>query len=136
MKYATAYGLALLIFLLLDLLWLGFVAKNFYASQMGELLLDRPRLGVALLFYVVYVVGLVYFAVSAGLETGNWRTAAFNGALFGFFTYLTYDATNLAVLKGYDPLVAVVDTLWGTLLGATVSGATVAILTAFGRANG
>lgn len=133
MKYAYAYGLALLIFLVLDFIWLGFVARGFYAARMGELLLERPKLGVALLFYVIYVVGLVYFAISAGLEAGSWRIAAFNGALFGFFTYLTYDATNLAILKGYDPVVALVDTLWGTLLGAVVSGATVAILAAFGR---
>lgn len=87
---------------------------------MGELLLERPKLGVALIFYAIYVVGLVYFAINAGLEAGSWRTAALNGALFGFFTYLTYDATNLAVLKGCDPLVAVVDILRGTVIGAVV----------------
>ena len=76
MKYATTYGLALLIFLTLDFIWLGFVAKGFYASRMGDLMLERPKLGIALVFYLVYVVGLVYFAINAGLEAGNWRTAA------------------------------------------------------------
>lgn len=128
MKHATAYGLALLIFLLLDFLWLGFVARGFYVSRIGEMMLDRPKWGVAGVFYALYVIGLVYFAISAGLEAGNWRIAAVNGALFGFFTYLTYNATNLSVFRGYDPVVAVVDTAWGTLMGALVSGVTVAIL--------
>lgn len=128
MKYAPAYGLALLIFLLLDFLWLGFVARSFYVSRIGEMMLDRPKWSVAGVFYALYVIGLIYFAVSAGLEAGNWRIAAVNGALFGFFTYLTYNATNLSVFKGYDPLVAVVDTLWGTVIAAVVSGTTAAIL--------
>ena len=133
MKHATAYGLALLIFLVLDFLWLGLVARGFYVSRIGEMMLDRPKWGVAGVFYALYVIGVVYFAISAGLEAGNWRVAAVNGALFGFFTYLTYNATNLAVLRGYDPAVAIVDTAWGTLMGALVSGVTVAILIPFWR---
>jgi uncharacterized membrane protein len=127
MKYAGAYGIALVIFLILDAIWLGVVARGFYTARMGDLMLEQPRWGVAILFYALFVVGLTYFVVSAGLDTGDWRTAALNGALFGFFTYLTYDATNLAVLKGYDPVVAVVDVAWGTMLGGIVAGATVAI---------
>ncbi len=107
MKYASAYGIALVIFLVLDGLWLGVVAKGLYAARMGDLLADNPRWGVAVVFYAIYVIGLVYFAISAGMEAGSWKVAALNGALFGFFCYLTYDATNLAVLKGYDPLIAV-----------------------------
>lgn len=134
MKYAPAYAIALVIFLALDAIWLGLVAKNFYMSRIGDLLLERPRWAVAILFYAIYVVGLVYFAISAGLQDGSWQTAALNGALFGFFAYLTYDATNLATLRGYDAVVAAVDVAWGTVLSAVVSGATVAILAAFGRA--
>jgi uncharacterized membrane protein len=132
MKYAGAYGIALVIFLAIDAVWLGIVARGFYASRMGELLLDQPRWGVAVIFYAVFVVGLVYFAISTGMESGDWRTAAFNGALFGFFCYLTYDATNLAVLKGYDPVVAVVDTIWGGVLGGVVSGSTILVMRALG----
>lgn len=128
MKYLAAYGIAVVLFLVIDAIWLGLVARGFYTSRMGELLLDQPRWGVAVIFYSVFVIGLVYFAISAGMADGSWTTAALNGALFGFFCYLTYDATNVAVLKGFDPLVATVDTIWGTVLSGTVAGATVAIM--------
>lgn len=128
MKYAGAYGIALALFLVLDAIWLGIVARGFYASRMGDLMLDQPRWGVAAVFYALYVVGLVYFAISVGLQQQSWQAGAINGGLFGFFAYLTYNATNLSVLKGYDPVVAIVDTSWGTLLGALVAGGTVAIL--------
>lgn len=131
MKYLYAYGIGLILFLVLDAIWLGIVARSFYAGRMGDLLLDQPRWGVAAIFYAVYVIGIVYFAILAGLAAQSVGTAAINGALFGFFTYLTYNATNLSVLKGYDPVVAVVDTSWGTAVGAIVAGGTVAILKRF-----
>lgn len=133
MKYALPYGIALVIFLALDALWLGLVARGFYAERMGALMADPPRWGVAAIFYAFYVAGLVYFAISTGMNGGGWQAAALNGALFGFFCYLTYDATNLAVMKGYDPLLAIVDTIWGTLLSATASAGTVVILAMLGR---
>lgn len=132
MKFVPVYLIALVIFLALDALWLGVVARNFYAERMGNLMLDQPRWGVAAVFYAVFVIGLVYFAISGHLASGDWKAAILTGALFGFFTYLTYDATNLAVLKGYDTTVAIVDTIWGTILGGIVSGATVAIASAWG----
>lgn len=134
MKYAAPYGIALILFLVIDLIWLGVIARGFYVSRMGHLLLEQPRWGIAMAFYAVYVVGLVYFAISTGMADGRWQTAAFNGALFGFFAYLTYDATNLAVLKGYDGLIAAVDVVWGTALSAIVAGGTVAILRLLGQA--
>ncbi len=133
MRYATAYVTALVIFLVLDAIWLGLIARSFYAARMGDLMADPPRWGVAALFYALFVVGLVYFAISTGMNGGGWKTAALNGALFGFFCYLTYDATNLAVVKGFDTTLAIVDTLWGTVLGAVTSGATVLVLGAFGK---
>lgn len=122
MKYVTAYGVALVIFLVLDAIWLGIVARGFYAERIGAILLDQPRWGVAAVFYAVYVVGIVYFAVVPGMDNGSWTLAAFNGALFGMFSYLTYNATNLAVMRGYDQVVAIVDTGWGTVMGAVVAG--------------
>ncbi len=132
MKYLAGYGMAVVLFLVLDAIWLGLIARGFYSARMGDLLLEQPRWGVAVVFYAVFVIGLVWFAVSAGMADGNWATAALNGALFGFFCYLTYDATNVAVLKGYDPVVAVVDTVWGTVLSGTVAGGTVVLLKVFG----
>lgn len=134
MRYAIAYLVALVLFLALDALWLGIVAKSFYFGRLGNLLLDQPKWAVAGLFYAVYVCGLLYFAVVGGLTEGRWQGAALNGALFGFFCYLTYDATNLATLKGFDPTVALVDTIWGTVLSGVVAGGTVALMSAFGFA--
>jgi uncharacterized membrane protein len=127
MKYASAYGIALVIFLIMDAIWLGVVARSFYAERMGDLLLDQPRWGIAAIFYAVFVVGIVYFAVVPGLDRASWAHAALNGGLFGFFAYLTYNATNLSVLRGYDPVVAIVDTSWGAFLGALVAGGATAI---------
>lgn len=132
-KYLSAYGIALVLFLVLDALWLGVVARNFYASRLGDLLLDQPRWGVAAIFYAVYIVGLVYFGIAAGMAAGSWQIAALNGALFGFFAYLTYNFTNLSVLRGYDGIVAMVDTGWGALMGALVAGGTVAVLQWLGQ---
>lgn len=133
MKYATAYGIALVLFLIADALWLGVVARTFYTSRIGDIMLDQPRWGVAAIFYAVYVVGIVYFGVMAGWQAASWPLAALNGAIFGFFAYLTYNFTNLSVIRGYDGTIAVVDTLWGTFAGAIAAGGTVAILNALGR---
>ncbi len=132
MKYLTAYGIAIVIFLVLDAIWLGIVARSFYVTRMGDLLLDQPRWGFAVAFYLIYVVGLIYFAVSTGMANGSVGTAALNGALFGFFCYLTYDATNLAVLRGYDVVVAGVDVVWGTVLSAAVAAGTILAMRLFG----
>jgi uncharacterized membrane protein len=133
MKYLTAYGIAIVIFLVLDAIWLGIVARSFYVTRMGDLLLDQPRWGFAVAFYLIYVVGLIYFAVSTGMASGSVGTAALNGALFGFFCYLTYDATNLAVLRGYDVVVAGVDVVWGTVLSATVAAGTILVMRLLGQ---
>jgi uncharacterized membrane protein len=131
MRYLSHYAIALPIFLAIDALWLGVIARSFYAERMGDLMADQPRWLVAAIFYMVYVVGVVHFAILPGVEQRSWQTAAWTGALFGFFCYLTYDATNLAVLKGYDPVIAIVDTIWGTVLTATTAGATAALALKF-----
>lgn len=133
MRYATAYGIALVLFLILDAIWLSTVARSVYIPRIGEMMLDQPRWGVAAIFYLLYVIGLVYFAILPGWRETNWQVAALNGALLGFFAYLTYNATNLSVMKGYDTLVAILDTGWGTVAGGVIAGATVAILGALGK---
>jgi uncharacterized membrane protein len=112
----------------LDFIWLGTVAKMFYRTQIGKLLLDKPNMTAAVLFYIVYVVGVVTFVISPALEKGSLSYALTRGALFGFVAYATYDLTNLATMKGFTNRVVVVDLLWGTLLTATVAGLTYAIL--------
>lgn len=132
-KYLSAYGIALVLFLIIDGLWLGLVARNFYVSRMGDLMADNPRWGMAALFYAFYLVGLVYFAISVGMANASWTTAAFNGALYGFFCYLTYNFTNLSVVRGFDTTLAFADTAWGAAMSATVAGGTVAALRWFNQ---
>lgn len=119
MQYLTAYLATAAIFLVIDFLWLGYIANTFYFSRLGDLLLDKPNLGVAAMFYAVYVIGVVIFAVGPALKAGSWQTALIYGALFGFFCYATYDMTNLATLKGWPVSVTVVDVIWGTVLTGT-----------------
>lgn len=105
----------------LDFIWLGFVAKSYYREYIGKLLLDKPNMTAAVLFYIIYVVGVVLFVVTPALEKQSVTHAAVYGALFGLVAYATYDLTNLATLKGFSVKVVVVDLVWGMLLTAAVA---------------
>lgn len=117
------YLLTVPVFFLIDMVWLGFLARNFYKEQLHSLLSPQVNWTAALLFYFIYIAGILFFAVRPGLETGSLARACLSGALFGFFTYATYDLTNLATLRDWPVLVSVVDIGWGTLLCTLVSGA-------------
>lgn len=123
MHLLAAYFGAALAFVILDALWLGTVAKSFYFTQLAGLLRDKPDFAVAAVFYVIYIAGIVYFAIIPALNAGGMATALLNGAMLGFLAYATYDATNLATLKGYPAVVAVVDVIWGTFLTGTAAAA-------------
>jgi uncharacterized membrane protein len=118
-----AYLAAAGAFLVLDLLWLGVIAKNFYWSRLGDLLRDKPDLAVAGVFYAGYIAAVVFFAILPALQSGGIWRAVLLGALLGLFGYGTYDLTNLATLKGYPAAVAYVDMAWGTFLTAAASAA-------------
>ena len=117
------YLLTVPVFFLIDMIWLGFVARNFYKEQLHSLLSPQVNWTAALLFYFIYIAGILFFAVRPGLEAGSFARACLSGALFGFFTYATYDLTNLATLRDWPVLVTVVDIGWGILLCTLVSGA-------------
>lgn len=121
MQFFIAYISGLIAFLFIDFIWLKYIALSFYREQIGHLMLDKPNLGIALLFYLFYVVGVVVLAVNPALEKGQWTTAVLYGGLLGFVAYGTYDITNLATLKTWPPIVAVVDMIWGTVLTASVA---------------
>lgn len=123
MPYLTAYLAAALAFFVLDMIWLAGVAKNFYFSRLGDLIRQPPDYLVAGIFYAGYVAGIVYFAIAPALAAGGLPRAIINGALVGLLAYGTYDATNLATLRGYPVEVAVVDVIWGTFLTATAAAA-------------
>ena len=118
MRYVIAYIATAVVFLTADFIWLGFVARSFYRDNLEGMLLEKPLMDVAGLFYALYVVGIVIFGVMAGLRDDTWRSAALYGALFGLFAYATYDLTNLATLKNWPMMVSVVDTAWGACVTA------------------
>ena len=91
---------------------------------MGSILLEKPNMTAAILFYIIYVIGTVVFVISPALAKGSLSHAIGYGALFGFVAYATYDLTNLATLKGFSPKVVVIDLIWGAFLTATVAGVT------------
>ena len=113
----------LVVFLALDAVWLGLVARGFYREQLGPLMRPDVNWGAALLFYLLFVVGLLVFAVAPALERQSLARAAALGALFGLICYATYDLTNLATLRGFPGLVAAVDLAWGAVIAATTASA-------------
>ena len=119
--FLTLYAISIPIFFAIDMLWLGFVASNFYRDRIGQLL--EINWTAAVIFYLVFLLGLTLFAVYPNLTKGLSMTILY-GALFGFFTYATYDLTNLATLKDWPLDLVLVDILWGTTLGAAVAGIT------------
>ena len=121
MRYVIAYIATAVVFLSADAVWLGWVARSFYRDNLEGMLLEKPLLDVAGLFYGLYVVGIVIFGVMAGMRDDTWRSAAIYGALFGLFAYATYDLTNLATLKNWPMMVSVVDTAWGACVTAVAA---------------
>jgi len=119
--FIKLYAIALPVFFAIDMIWLGLVAKNFYKSQIGFLMKPDINWTAAILFYLLFIVGLVLFVIMPAVEKGSWMYALLFGALFGLITYATYDLTNLATLKDWPLLVTIVDLAWGATLGALVS---------------
>lgn len=115
-QYLTAYLVTAMVFLAIDAIWLSNVARRFYYPRLGDMLLNKPRLGAAAVFYAVYVIGIVIFAVMPGVQAGSIAKAGGLGALFGFFAYATYDMTNYATLRKWPLSIVLVDTAWGTVL--------------------
>ncbi len=105
---------------ILDFVWLGFIAKKLYYGEMGDILLKKPNMTAALLFYAIYVVGAVILVVLPALAAQSLQMALGYGALLGFVAYATYDLTNLATLKGFSSKIVVIDLIWGTFITATV----------------
>jgi uncharacterized membrane protein len=124
MTYVTGYLAALLTFFLADMAWLGTMAPRFYRPTLGDIAISGVNLAPAMVFYALYPVGLLIFATSPSLKSGSITTAVVYGALFGFFTYATYDLTNYATLRNWTLHLTLVDVAWGTILAAITSAVT------------
>ncbi len=123
LEHAIAYLVTLLVFVGVDLIWLTWVGGPVYRDALGDLLLPTVRMQPALAFYLIYPLGLTMFAVHSGLHGTGMAGAAVAGALFGFFTYATYDLTNFATLRHWTLAVTLMDIGWGCVLGAVTAAA-------------
>jgi uncharacterized membrane protein len=113
-----AYIVTALSFAAMDFVWLSQTGPTLYKPALGDMVLDKPRLPIAVLFYLVYIFGLVWFVVLPALNAGRWRKALINGALFGFVAYATYDLTNQATMKVWSTKVTLLDLGWGAFASA------------------
>ena len=123
MTYPVAYFTTLVAFVVCDMAWLGTMASRVYRPTLGDIMLSTVNLPAGIAFYLIYPIGLVIFAVLPALKSGSLAQAMLNGALLGFFTYMTYDLTNQATLRNWTTQLTLLDTGWGTVLGAIAAAA-------------
>jgi uncharacterized membrane protein len=118
---------AAVLFLVIDMVWLLWLGRGFYVSEIGDLLRQPPNMGAAGAFYILYVTGLMVMVVWPAVQGGSVGQAVLYGAILGLIAYGTYDLTNLAVMKGFTTKIAAIDMIWGTVLTGAVSGITAMI---------
>ncbi len=121
MKYISLFVLTTVIFFAIDMVWLGVISKNFYREKLGFIFTGEVNWIPAIIFYFIYIFGILYFAVIPGFSTGNWKLVLLNGAFLGFLCYATYDLTNMATIKQWPLIVVIVDIIWGTVLTGSVA---------------
>lgn len=121
LMFLKLYVIAVPVFFAIDMVWLGVIAKGFYRQQIGTLLKPEVNWIAAVIFYLLFLAGLVFFVIEPAMQKHSWSDALLRGAFFGLVTYATYDLTNLAVAKDWPLTVTVVDMLWGTVLAASVA---------------
>jgi uncharacterized membrane protein len=131
--FIKLYFIALPVFFVIDMVWLGLVAKKFYREQIGFLMKTDINWLAAIIFYLLFIAGLVTFVILPALEKDSWPHTLLYGAFFGLVTYATYDLTNLATLKDWPLLVTIVDLTWGMVLSMVVSFVTYFIAVKIGR---
>ena len=122
LKYLAVYFSFLLTLIAIDLIWLLGIAKNLYRDDMGSLMASEPKLLAGLGFYLLYALGSTIFVILPALSKQSWMHAVQYGALFGFFCYMTYDLTNLAVIRDFPTRLAFIDIAWGSAVTALSAG--------------
>jgi len=123
-KYLGVYLSFLTSLVVVDMIWLLGIAKGLYRAEMGDLMASEPKLLAGLAFYVLYAIGVCIFVIVPAITKQSWFDAVLYGALFGFFCYMTYDLTSLAVVRNFSTRLAVIDIAWGSFLTAILSGFT------------
>ena len=129
MQFLKVYALTLVIFFLVDIVWLGVISKKLYKEYLGHLMAPNVNWAAALVFYFLFIAGLVFFVIMPAIEKGDLMYAITLGAFFGLITYGTYDLTNLATLKDWPLNITIIDLIWRTFLNAATSGITYFVAT-------
>src|SRR5690554_3830182 len=119
--YLILYVMTVVVFFAIDIVWLGVISKKFYDKHLGELRSEKVNWTAGLIFYFIFIFGIVFFVIAPAVDASNIIIAITSGALFGFVSYATYDLTNLATLKNWPVTVTIVDLIWGTFLSASTS---------------
>ncbi len=131
MKWLAYFGVTFVVFMGIDLIWLGFVAKNIYAKYLGYLMAPKVNWLAALVFYVIFIIGVLYFVIAPSLVDRDFTQLVIRAMLFGFMTYATYDLTNLATVRDWPITITIIDLIWGTTLSTSVSVISYLIITNF-----
>lgn len=131
MQNLKVYLITIVVFFLVDIVWLGFISKNLYKKYLGNFMAPNVNWTAALIFYFLFIAGLVFFVINPAIEKESLRYAILVGGLFGLITYSTYDLTNLATFKNWPLNITVIDIIWGTILNSATSGITFLVASRF-----
>lgn len=121
LQYIQLYLVVLITFFVIDMIWIGVIAKKFYKVQLGSMMAKKINWFAAIGFYLLYIVGLLFFVIMPAIDQGSWFYALWTGAFFGLICYATYDLSNLATLEGWPKAVTAVDMVWGSSFSAILS---------------
>lgn len=121
MEYLAQFVVAAGLFVVIDSIWIAKVANKFYKDNLGHLLAPKPNFVPAAIFYTLYIIGIIVFALQPALDENSLSMAAVYGGFLGLVMYATYDLTNHATLKKWPAKVSVVDMLWGTILTGAIT---------------
>ena len=136
MRPIATYLIAAALFVAIDMAYLGTIGAKLFKETLGDVMAPSINVAPGGAFYLLFPIGILFFAIWPALATDRWTTALLNGALFGFFAYATYDLTNFATIRNWTTTISVVDMIWGTVLTGATSALTFAIQRAiFGPAN-
>lgn len=131
MIWLAYFAVTFVVFMGIDLIWLGFVAKNIYSKYLGYLMAPQVNWLAALVFYVIFIIGVLYFVIAPSLVDRDFTQLVIRAMLFGFITYATYDLTNLATVRDWPITITIIDLIWGTTLSTSVSVISYLIITNF-----
>ncbi len=130
-EFIKTYIVAFVVFFVIDIIWLAVVAKDLYQKELGYIMRAKPNVLAAAIFYLIFILGVVFFVINPAVEKNSWTYALFVGMFFGLIAYSTYDLTNLATLEGWPLKITIIDLIWGSSLGGAVATISFFILKLF-----